>query len=467
MAKSKESSKGGQESADAKAADKKKAEQAPKPSSRPAFSERVNGWQHWLDKSEQLRLRINLLRMGRLEVQFRIPGPGGGVDRAVHPVHDWEVWSRMYANLLRARMGPIPVWCQDGKSRPKDFTGAEMEEIVLATVGGRMSDLRVDPFYDYLISIKDKHREQPEGAVLLDSWLGGEIFAVDWLEHPMYARYLVWASRLIHCTVVARTLEAQRDKGYRCDEMLVLLSAHQGVGKSSVLRQFLPAQFRDSCFTDALRLDDDINEQVASMSGRLICEVSEMGGYGRSRIDELKSFLSRDVDRARLKYRADVEDFPRRAAVVGSSNQIDLLKFDESGQRRFAPMVVEPRHSVFEALHRVGASCDAMWAAALNLVLEQGYSPRLPPELREVHELSAARSVEHNETASAWADAVVLAGMYHGTLNELAERGQVPQGKELTLARELSRRGWTKVKGSGGKRTPIWYAPEHAPAASN
>ena len=100
-------------------------------------------------------------------------------------------------------------------------------------------------------------------------------------------------------------------------------------------------------------------------------------------------------------------------------------------------------------------------------VLEQGYSPRLPPELREVHELSAARSVEHNETASAWADAVVLAGMYHGTLNELAERGQVPQGKELTLARELSRRGWTKVKGSGGKRTPIWYAPEHGPSASN
>ena len=77
-----------------------------------------------------------------------------------------------------------------------------------------------------------------------------------------------------------------------------------------------------------------------------------MGGYGRSRIDELKSFLSRDVDRARLKYRADVEDFPRRAAVVGSSNQLDLLKFDESGQRRFAPFIVEPRHSVFGPLQK-------------------------------------------------------------------------------------------------------------------
>ena len=58
------------------------------------------------------------------------------------------------------------------------------------------------------------------------------------------------------------------------------------------------------------------------------------------RVEEVKSFISRQKDNYKIPYETHPQDRPRQCIFVGTSNTLDFLPLDRTGNRRFAPVTV-------------------------------------------------------------------------------------------------------------------------------
>ena len=120
-------------------------------------------------------------------------------------------------------------------------------------------------------------------------------------------------------------------------EIMVCLVGGQGAGKSTFFR-FLAVN--DEWFTDDLKRMDDENV-YSKMQGHWIIEMSEMlATVNAKSIEDIKSFLSRQKETYRIPYQTYAEDRPRQCIFVGTSNNLDFLPLDRTGNRRFAPVLV-------------------------------------------------------------------------------------------------------------------------------
>lgn len=122
-------------------------------------------------------------------------------------------------------------------------------------------------------------------------------------------------------------------------DIMVCAVGGQGAGKSTFFR-FLA--LNDEWFSDDLKKIDD--EQVyRKMQGHWIIEMSEMlGTVNAKSVEEIKSFLSRTKETYKIPYETHPEDRPRQCVFVGTSNDLQFLPFDMTGNRRFAPILVHP-----------------------------------------------------------------------------------------------------------------------------
>ena len=126
--------------------------------------------------------------------------------------------------------------------------------------------------------------------------------------------------------------------GTKFEYMLILVGG-QGAGKSTFFR-FLA--MNDSWFTDDLKKLDDENV-FRKMQGHLIIELSEMIATASARsIEDIKSFISRQSDIYKVPYETQPKDRPRQCVFGGTSNAMDTLPLDRTGNRRFMPVMVYP-----------------------------------------------------------------------------------------------------------------------------
>lgn len=94
-------------------------------------------------------------------------------------------------------------------------------------------------------------------------------------------------------------------------------------------------------FSDDLRNLSD-KDVFHRLNGRWIIEMSEMVATANARsIEEIKAFLSRDRDFCRLAYDRFGADHPRQCVFAGTTNRMDFLPMDRSGNRRFLPVQVD------------------------------------------------------------------------------------------------------------------------------
>lgn len=215
---------------------------------------------------------------------------------------------------------------------------------------------RADPFHpvrDYLDGLRW------DGTPRLDGWLSHYAQAPD----TPYTRAV---GRLVLIAAVRRA----RSPGCKFDEMLVLESK-QGSEKSSALRVLA---VRDEWFGDDLPLGGDGKRQIEAIAGKWIVECAELTGIRRAEVADLKSFLSRQIDEARLAYERLTSTHPRQCVIVGSTNDQEYLR-DATGNRRFWPVPVG-RFDV----HALRVDRDQLWAEAAHLEAE-GASIRLAPDL--------------------------------------------------------------------------------------
>jgi hypothetical protein len=217
----------------------------------------------------------------------------------------------------------------------------------------------VHPVKDYLSSLEWDGVERVGHPETHASWLttyGGA-------EDSSYTRAV---GRLILVAAVRRIYQP----GCKFDEMLVLVDPQQGTDKSGVLR--LLAR-REEWFTDSMPLAAREKEVIEHLAGRWIVENSELNGIKHNQVEEIKGFLSRQVDRARLAYGRMVTSAPRQCVFFGTTNSDSFLR--DLQNRRFWPV----RVTSFD-LKAMERDVDQLWAEAA-VAEHAGESIRLDPSL--------------------------------------------------------------------------------------
>lgn len=199
-----------------------------------------------------------------------------------------------------------------------------------------------------------------DGIERLDTWLIEYGGAAD----NDYVRAI---GRIVLVAAVRRIMRP----GCKFDELLVLESK-QGQFKSTALRALCP---QDEWFSDDLPLNVDSKQVIERTGGKWLIEASELSGYQRSRIEHLKSFLSRQVDGpVRLAYDRLPTVGRRQFIIVGTTNAEIYLK-DTTGNRRFWPVKVGKFN-----IEKLLSDRDQLWAEAAHREAS-GESIRLSPHL--------------------------------------------------------------------------------------
>ena len=168
--------------------------------------------------------------------------------------------------------------------------------------------------------------------------------------------------------------------GCKFETMLCLVGG-QGAGKSSFFRLLA---CRDEWFSDDLKRIDDENV-FRKMQGHWIIEMSEMIATANAKsIEDIKSFLSRQKETYKVPYATEPEDRLRQCVFGGTSNALDFLPLDRSGNRRFLPIMVHPERSEVHILEDECASrqyMDQLWAEAMTIYRKGKVSLRLSKEM--------------------------------------------------------------------------------------
>ena len=160
-----------------------------------------------------------------------------------------------------------------------------------------------------------------------------------------------------------------------------------GAGKSTFFRLLA---VRDEWFSDDLRKLDDENV-YRKLQGHWIIEMSEMMATANAKsIEEIKSFLSRQKEVYKIPYETHPADRPRQCVFGGTSNALDFLPLDRSGNRRFIPVMVYPEQAEVHILEDEAASrayIEQMWAEAMEIYrsgrFKLAFSPAMQRYLKE------------------------------------------------------------------------------------
>ena len=232
------------------------------------------------------------------------------------------------------------------------------------------NDLRIDPFRDWLGELPPW-----DGTPRIDNLLCLMFGAED-------APLVRWASRYIGIGAIQRAYKP----GAKIDEVPVLLG-DQGSGKSAFVRAWF-SESHHEWHGDGVDLGARPKEQSEQLSGRAVCELSELAGLRKAEIEKLKSFITRQDDgQFRWAYARSPVPSPRVCVFVGTTNEPECLPNDPSGNRRF--VVIELAHGCDVQAASVDRS--QWWAEALARY-HDGDRANLP---RELHQVAADGAESH------------------------------------------------------------------------
>jgi len=164
-------------------------------------------------------------------------------------------------------------------------------------------------------------------------------------------------------------------------EVMLCLVGGQGAGKSTFFRLLA---VKDEWFSDDLRKLDDDNV-YRKLQGHWIIEMSEMIATANAKsIEEIKSFLSRQKEVYKIPYETHPEDRLRQCVFGGTSNALDFLPLDRSGNRRFLPVMVYPEQAEVHILDDEAASrayIEQLWAEAMTIYRSGDFKLSFSPEM--------------------------------------------------------------------------------------
>ena len=164
-------------------------------------------------------------------------------------------------------------------------------------------------------------------------------------------------------------------------EVMLCLVGGQGAGKSTFFRLLA---VKDEWFSDDLRKLDDENV-YRKLQGHWIIEMSEMIATASAKsIEEIKSFLSRQKETYKIPYETHPADRLRQCVFGGTTNRLDFLPRDRTGNRRFIPVTICPEQAEVHILDDEQASrayIDQLWAEAMEIYRSGRYQLSFSTEM--------------------------------------------------------------------------------------
>jgi predicted P-loop ATPase len=272
-------------------------------------------------------------------------------------------WKKQTATLTDTDLNYLMLYLED-------YYGLTSEKKIQKAIAIIADNNKYHPIQDYLNSLKWDGTERIRYA--LTKFLGAED-----------SEYVYECLRLFMLGAIHRVFKP----GCKFEVMLCLVGG-QGAGKSTFFRLLA---VEDEWFSDDLRKIDDDNV-YRKMQGHWIIEMSEMIATANAKsIEDIKSFISRTKETYKVPYETHPADRLRQCVFGGSSNTLDFLPLDRSGNRRFMPIMVHPERAELHILEDETASrayIDMMWAEAMfiyqNFPLKLALSKEMEQELREL-----------------------------------------------------------------------------------
>ena len=272
-------------------------------------------------------------------------------------------WSKQTATLNDTDLNYLMLYLEDKY-------GLTSEKKIQKAISIIADCNKYHPIRDYLNSLEWDGTERIRYA--LTRFLGAED-----------SEYTYQCLRLFMLGAISRVFKP----GCKFEVMLCLVGG-QGAGKSSFFRLLA---VKDEWFSDDLKKIDDDNV-YRKMQGHWIIEMSEMIATANAKsIEEIKSFISRAKETYKVPYEIHPADRLRQCVFGGSSNTMDFLPLDRSGNRRFLPIMVHPEKAEVHILENEAASrafVDMMWAEAMfiyqNSPVKLTLSKDMDRELREL-----------------------------------------------------------------------------------
>lgn len=220
------------------------------------------------------------------------------------------------------------------------------------------------------------------------------------------------AARLFLLGAVARIFQP----GCKFDFVPIIEGA-QGKGKTTFIQTLSVVK---DYYRELVGDISDPKESVAALSGAWILEIGELSAMYRAEVNDLKAFVSRQVDTARMPYERSARSFPRQCVFIGSTNDREYLK-DASGGRRYWPIECRIEGSVMIDNNRLRREIGQIWGEAVHLYIElaQGGDLRLFLE----NEDAAAEALLMQESRRAETSEEVLSGQIEAWLD-------IPMGDE-------------------------------------
>lgn len=285
---------------------------------------------------------------------------------------------------------------------------------------------------------------------------GSHIHILDWALHALHRflgapeddfSYEVLKLFMMGC------IERVYHPGCKFDYMLCLVGG-QGAGKSSFFRLLA---IHDEWFSDDLKKLDDDNV-YRKMSGHWIIEMSEMLGIGTAKsTDEIKSFLSRQKETYKDPYDKYARDRLRQCVFGGTTNRMDFLPLDRTGNRRFLPILVDMDKAEVHLLENEAESRAymlQMWAEAMELFQRKEYELKFP-ECLEAQLLAIQKECMPDDSMAGIiqvfldqfkGEAVCTLQLYREALKHPFDRPTNRESRELNDIMNNSVIGWKKCK---------------------
>ena len=137
---------------------------------------------------------------------------------------------------------------------------------------------------------------------------------------------------------------------------------------------------RNRTTTDLLKDKRTCPEETIYQIGKMIATANAKS------IEEIKSFLSRQKETYKVPYETHPADRKRQCVFGGSSNTLDFLPLDRTGNRRFVPVMVYPERAEVHILDNEEESrayIHQMWAEAMAIYRSRDFKLRFSPTMNE------------------------------------------------------------------------------------
>lgn len=262
-----------------------------------------------------------------------------------------RVWLNLFSGFVHVD-GGLP-WCPEARQ-----WGNTDDANLRVYMEEKYGVTGKDKIKDALVAVVTRHRRHPvrdylnslewDGVPRLDRLIIDYVGAEDnELNRAMTRKHFAAA--------VARVM----DPGCKYDYCLVV-TGPEGIGKSTLFNVMGGEWFSDSLVTM------EGTRGMEQLRNSWVVELPELSSVKRSDVEQVKAFITKQVDAYRGAYCTSVEPHPRQCVFCGTTNETHFLK-GETGNRRFWVMPVDAKYRRRHDFRRaIEADRDQLWAEAVR-----------------------------------------------------------------------------------------------------